>query len=192
MRRVILQEFVTLNGLAAGPDGSVDFIPASTRGDQRFGREQLVLMETVDTMLLGRVTYLMFAAHWPNVNAGEEQPFADRLNALHKIVFSRTLDAAPWGAREEASVVSGGPVEEITRLRQESGKDMVVWGSLSLAETLIRHNLVDEYRLVVCPIALSGGRALFNETVTPLRMMLVDVQPLDLGAVSLKYVPPHA
>ena len=67
MRHVILQEFVTLDGLAAGRNGSVDFVPASTQGDRSFGREQLALMDAVDTILLGRVTYQMFAGFWPNV-----------------------------------------------------------------------------------------------------------------------------
>jgi hypothetical protein len=91
MRKVILQEFVALDNLAAGPNNSVDFVPASTQGDQSFGREQMKFMDTIDTILLGRVTYRMFADYWPKVTMGEEKPFADKLNAIPKIVFSKTL-----------------------------------------------------------------------------------------------------
>ena len=77
MRKVVLQEFVSLDGMAAGPNDSVDFIPASMQGDASFGREQMALMETVDTLLLGRVTYGLFAGYWPNTQ-GEEKALATR------------------------------------------------------------------------------------------------------------------
>src|SRR5688572_33067023 len=98
MRKVILQEFVTLDGLAAGPDDNVDFVPAATKGDQAFGREQLALMDAMDTILLGKVTYQMFAGYWPKVTEGEDKPFADKLNSTPKVVFSKTLVRAPWGS----------------------------------------------------------------------------------------------
>jgi dihydrofolate reductase len=100
MRNVILQEFVTLDGLAAGPNDSVDFVPASTRGDQAFGREQLALMDSIDAILLGRVTYQMFAGYWPQVTEGDDKLFADKINATPKIVFSNSLEQAPWGKWE--------------------------------------------------------------------------------------------
>ena len=96
MRNVILQEFVSLDGLAAGPDGSVDFVPAAMQGDQSFGRQQMPFIDSIDTILLGRVTYQLFAEYWPEVTSGDDKPFADKLNAIPKIVFSRTLDRAPW------------------------------------------------------------------------------------------------
>ena len=97
MRKLILQEFVSLDGLAAGPSDSVAFVPTSTQGDQSFGREQLALMDAIDALLLGGVTYRMFAGFWPNVTEGEEKPFADKLNATPKVVFSKTLERASWG-----------------------------------------------------------------------------------------------
>jgi len=99
MRKVILQEFVTVDGMAAGPDGSVDFVPASNSGDQRFGQRQIDFMDSIDAILLGRVTYEMFAGYWPNVAVGaEDKVFADKINATPKIVFSRTLESAPGAA----------------------------------------------------------------------------------------------
>jgi dihydrofolate reductase len=117
MRKVILQEFVTLNGLASGPNDSVDFVPAATAGDQSFGRRQMGFMDSIDTILLGRVTYEMFAAHWPNVTSGDDKPFADKLNAIPKVVFSRTLGRAPWGKWDEARIVKNSAAKEVAKLK---------------------------------------------------------------------------
>ena len=186
MRKVILQEFVTLNGLAAGPDDSVDFIPASTQGDRSFGDDQFAFLDTIDTILLGRVTYGMFAGFWPNVKEGEEKPFADKLNAKPKVVFSRTLDRAPWGTWDEARIVKTSAADEVAKLKGQSGKDILVWGSISLAQSLISEGLIDEYRLVVCPVVLASGRTLFRDKGA-IDLKLLDVKDHDLGAVSLKY-----
>jgi dihydrofolate reductase len=189
MRNVILQEFVTLNGLAAGPNNSVDFVPASTSGDQSFGREQLAFFETIDTIVLGRVTYQMFAGYWPKVADGDEKPFADKMNSTPKIVFSRTLDRAPWGTWGEATILRSNPAAEVSKLKQQTGKNIVIWGSLSLAQLLIGHGLIDEYRLVVCPLVLGSGRRLFSDDVAAIEMTLLNAKPMDRGAVSLTYKP---
>jgi dihydrofolate reductase len=187
MRNVILQEFVTLNGLAVGPNGSVDFIPASTRGDRSFGQEQIELMEACDTILLGAVTYRMFSGYWPNVTEGDDKPFADKLNGMRKVVFSQTLDRAPWGTWGEATIVKGRAADEVARLKSQSGKDMVIWGSISLAQSLIDARLVDEYRLVVCPVVLGSGRPLFHDGIASLDLKLLHARGLERGAVSLRY-----
>lgn len=187
MRKVILQEFVTLDGLAAGSHDSVDFIPASTQGDQSFGREQLKLMDAIDTILLGSVTYRMFADYWPVVTKGEDKSFADKLNEIPKIVFSKTLDSAPWGKWEEAKVVKNSAAQEVAKLKQRSGKDMVIWGSISLAQSLMKEGLIDEYRLVTCPVVLGSGRPLFLDKVDALDLRLLEAKTLDLGAVQLRY-----
>ncbi len=154
MRKVILQEFISLDSLAAGPNDSVDFVAASTQGDKSFGREQIKLMNSVDTILLGRKTYQMFAGYWPNVTKGKEKAFADKLNSIPKIVFSKTLDRAPWGDWEDAEIVSNEASKEIAKLKRRSGKNMVIWGSISVAQSLIKKGLIDEYRLVMCPVVL--------------------------------------
>ena len=188
MRKVVVQEFVTLNGLAAGPDGNLDFVPASTQGDEVFGRDQLAFIDTIDTIVLGSVTYRMLASYWPHVTAGAEKRFADKLNATPKVVFSRTLDRAPWGTWEAARIVSGVPADEVANLKRQTGRDIAIWGSLSLVQSLIKAGLVDEYRLVVCPVVLEGGRPLFEESPS-IMMTLINVNPLDRGAVALRYVP---
>lgn len=187
MKRVILQEFVTLDGLAAGPNDSVDFITDSTQGDQSFGQGQLGFIDTVDTILLGSVTYRMFVDYWPKVTTGEEKPFADKLNATPKIVFSKTLDRAPWGEWDDAKVVKGSAAEEVTKLKQQPGKDIVVWGSISLAQSLMKEGLIDEYQLVVCPVVLGNGRSLFADNIATLDMKFLEARTHDLGSVLLRY-----
>ena len=185
-RRLVLQEFVSLDGFAAGKGDSVDFIPASTQGDVAFGREQLKLMETVDTLVLGRRTYEMFAGFWPQVTSGPEKAFADRWNALRKIVFSSTLTRAPWGSWEECTIVRGDIAEEIAKLRKEPGKDVLVSGSISVAQALIRKATIDEYRLVLCPTTLGTGRMLFPDDASTL-LKLRSATALERGGVSLVY-----
>jgi dihydrofolate reductase len=130
----------------------------------------------------------MLASYWPHVTAGAEKRFADKLNATPKVVFSRTLDRAPWGTWEAARIVSGVPADEVANLKRQTGRDIAIWGSLSLVQSLIKAGLVDEYRLVVCPVVLEGGRPLFEESPS-IMMTLINVNPLDRGAVALRYVP---
>lgn len=192
MRKVILQEFITLDSLAAGPNDSVAYVPASTQGDESFGKEQMKLMNSVDTILLGRVTYQMFAGHWPKITKGKEKAFADKLNSIPKIVFSKTLESAPWGDWEEANIVRTTAVKEVPKLKRQVGKSMVIWGSISLAQSLIKENLIDEYRLVMCPVVLGSGRPLFLDKAASFGLKLVEAKTFDLGAVQLKYKPAPA
>jgi dihydrofolate reductase len=190
MRSVILQEFVSVDGFAADPNDSVDFVPASTRGDQTFGQRQLEFMDSIDTILLGRVTYTMFAGHWPKVTSGDDKQFADKLNAIPKVVFSRTLTRAPWGSWDDARVVKTDAASEVGKLKEAPGKDMVVWGSLSLAQSLVDDGLIDDYQLVVCPVVLGSGRRLFRDK-SSLDMKLLDARSFDRGAVLLSYEAAH-
>lgn len=187
MKRVILQEFISVDGLAAGPNDSVDYVPASMQGDKRFGERHMKFLDSVDTMLLGRITYEMFAGHWPHVTAADEKPFADKLNALQKVVVSRTLKRAPWGKWSEATIVKGDASREVAKLREGSGKAIVLWGSLSLAQSLINDGLIDEYQLIVCPLVLGTGRPLFAGKTPPLDLELMETQSFDRGAVLLRY-----
>jgi dihydrofolate reductase len=189
MKKVILQEFVSLDSLAAGPNDSVDFIPASTTGDERFGDRQSAFMDSIDTILLGRVTYEMFSQYWPKVTSGDEKPFADKLNAIPKVVFSSTLKRAPWGDWEDARLFSGSAAGEVAQLRQQSGKDMVIWGSISLAQSLMSERLIDEYQLVICPVVLGSGRPLFGDRLQGSNMTLRNTESFDRGHVLLTYVP---
>jgi dihydrofolate reductase len=186
MRQVILQEFVSLDGLASGPNASVDFVPASTRDDRSFEQHQLRFAESIDTILLGRVTYRMFADYWPTATM-ETDKAADMLNTTPKIVFSKTLDRAPWGKWAEASVVKTDAADAVAKLKTQPGKDMVLWGSLSLARSLIKAGLIDQYQLVVCPVVLGSGTPLFGDGAPRLDLTLQETRPFDRGEVALKY-----
>ena len=184
MKPVILQEFVSVDGFAAAADGNVDFIPASNQGDQPFGQHQIKFMDSIDTILLGRVTYEMFAGYWPNVTSGDDKPFADKINATPKLVFSKTLKSASWGKWDNATVVKGSAPREVAKLRAGAGKGMVIWGSISLAQSLMNDGLIDEYQLFVCPVTLGGGRHLFPGKG---EMKLVRTKAFDRGTVLLAY-----
>ena len=191
MRKLIIQEFVTIDGFAAAPDGALDFMPGGGRTpvDPQIERGQLrFIKDEVDTMLLGRTTYQIFIDYWPTATADNEI-IADELNALSKVVASRALDHAPWGDRgDEATIVRDG-VEAAAALRQQSGKGVVVWGSLTLAQSLMRAGLVDECQLYLCPSVLGAGKPLFAPDAGLQPMRFLDAMRYDSGVMLLRYAP---
>jgi dihydrofolate reductase len=187
MRRLILEEWLSLDGYAVDKEGTLDFFPAS-EADQFSDRDQLEFLESVDTILLGRRTYELFVDFWPTATTDTEI-IADRLNSLPKLVFSNTLSEAPWGEWPPARVVHGDAVAEIERLKAQDGKDMVLWGSLSLAQKLIAADLIDEYHFQLTPTAVGGGRPLFPTLETYATFERKDVRLYDTGVVFLHYEP---
>lgn len=187
MRRLIVQEFVSVDGFAAGPGGDIGFIPEATDGDDGVAENQMRFIDTVDTIMLGRVTYEMFAGYWPTAT-GDDKPFADKINAMAKLVFSRTLDRAPWGSFDDALISTNEPAPEVRRMKEQDGKDLVVWGSLSLAQSLADAGVVDEYQLWVLPTVLGGGAPLFSRA-KPGALRLREAKTTQKGAVLLRYEP---
>ena len=189
MRKVVVQQFVTLDGYAAGPNGELDFVTetgaAADPASGPFVEDQLAFIESLDTILLGAVTYRMFAAYWPEQTT-ETQAIADALNATPKVVFSSTLDSAPWGSWKPARLVSGNAAEEVRRLKAEPGKDMVVWGSLALSDSLMREGLVDEYRLQICPVVLGRGKRLFDDGLATQWLTYLETNTYD-EMVAVRY-----
>jgi dihydrofolate reductase len=189
VRKVVVQQFVTLDGFAAGPNGELDFVTESgTSADPTEGpfvEKQLAFIESLDTILLGAVTYRGFAEYWPEQTT-ETQAIADALNATPKVVFSSALESAPWGGWEPARLVSGSATEEVRRLKAEPGGDMVVWGSLTLSDSLMRDGLVDEYRLQICPVVLGRGKRLFEEGLAPQDLKLLESDTYD-EMVAVRY-----
>ena len=186
MRKLIVQEFVSVDGMAAAADGKVDFIPAASQGDRRFGQRQLEFMDTVDAIVLGTATYRMFAGYWPNAKSGEDKEFAAKINATPKFVFSGTLERAPWGEFAEATIVRERAEEALPRMKNEPGKDMVIWGRIGLAQSLLAAGFVDDVQLIVCPVVLGEGRRLFEEPLETLE--LEASRSFDRGNVLLDYV----
>ncbi|MDX6265148.1 MAG: hypothetical protein QOH84_6836 [Kribbellaceae bacterium] len=179
MRRLIFQEFVTLDGYAAGPGDSLDFFDTVTGRDDD---DNLALLESVDTMLLGATTYRLFVDYWPTAT----DLLAPRLNALRKVVASSTLDAAPWGEWEPGEVVTDA-VAAVSALKAEEGKDIVLWGSISLFHSLLTAGLVDEVQLRVCPTVVGGGKSVFPSGQFSLE--LIDAGPWATNGVLLRYAP---
>jgi dihydrofolate reductase len=194
MSRVIVSEFLTLDGVMQAPGGTDE----DTRGGFQHGGWQMQLFDdalgqfvmggisSAGGLLLGRRTYEIFAAHWPN--QPDDDPLAPTLNALRKYVASRTLQAPlDW---ENSTLLEGDAADAVAKLKEQPGDDLLVIGSGDLVQTLIEHDLVDAYRLMVHPLLLGGGRRLFpsdGSTKRPLR--LVDSSTSSTGVLILTYEP---
>lgn len=187
MRKIIVQEWLTLDGFAAEKNGELNFFPDS-EADKYSDQDQLQFLESIDTILLGRITYELFVAFWPTAT-NDKEIIADRLNSIPKLVFSNTLASAPWGKWPSATVIKGDAASEIRKLKEEEGKDMVLWGSLSLAQSLIKENLIDEYHIRICPTALGSGRNFFPDANRYFNLDLTQFKKYDSGTVLLKYQP---
>jgi dihydrofolate reductase len=184
MGRIVVTEFVSLDGVMQAPGGGEDYQHAGwtfkiDRGEEG---EQFKLDETraSEALLLGRRTYEGFAAAWPSVK-GE---FGDRFNSMPKYVLSSTLADPSWN---NSTVLSGDLVDEVTKLKNEMDGDIVVHGSAQLVQGLLEHGLVDELRLMVYPVVLGTGKRLFGETSDKMALRLVDSRTVGAGIVILIY-----
>ena len=162
------------------------FTSISPEEAQYSDADQLNFMERIDTILLGRKTYELFVDFWPGATTDKEV-IADKLNETPKIVFSNTIAKAPWGKWPEARVVPGEATDAIRKLKQLPGKDMVMWGSISLAQAMIHANLIDEYHLQLCPVLTGGGRQLFPPLSSLMQLALLKVKQYDTGLISATY-----
>jgi dihydrofolate reductase len=179
MRKVIASEFVTLDGVIENPDWSLRFMGEE---QQNYKFDEL---SASDALLLGRVTYEEFSAQWPDLTEqfGE---YADMMNGYPKHVVSSTLqEPLEWNA----SLIEGDLVEEVSRLKQQPGKDIVIFGSGKLVNALMRDDLIDEYRLMIFPIIVGSGQRLFADGIDEMGLELVDSKTLATGVVYLTYQP---
>jgi dihydrofolate reductase len=190
MRKVIVSQFVTVDGVMEDPGGSEGF----ERGGWAFqfdrGPEgnqfKLDELRESEGLLLGRVTYEGFAEAWPS-RTGE---FAEKFNSMPKFVVSTTLDEPEWN---NSTVLTGDAAEEVSRLKEQAGGPILVNGSRRLVQTLVEHDLVDEYRLMVFPVVLGGGKRLFEEGKGTTALRLVEATPVGPdGVVVLTYRPAGA
>ena len=185
MGRIVVTEFLSLDGVMEDPGGSENFKYGGwTFEIDRGEGSKFKLDETLDSeaLLLGRVTYEGFAEAWPS-RQGE---FADKFNRMPKYVVSSTLEEAEWN---NSTVLKGDVAEKVSELRQEHDGDIVVHGSAQLVQTLLEHDLVNELRLMVFPVVLGSGKRLFGDTSEKKRMRLVDSKTVGEGVSILIYTP---
>jgi dihydrofolate reductase len=180
MRKLIFSINVSLDGFA---DHTV------TLADDELHEFYTDQLNTIDTILFGRVTYQLLQSYWPHAPEDPEithsmVEFAHKINAMPKIVFSRTLQKADW---ENTRLARGDMVEEVLKLKQESGKDLSV-GGLSMMRTLTNLSLIDEYWLLVQPVLVGSGRRLFEGIKDRFALKLADTKTFHSGVVVLHYV----
>ena len=186
MGRIVVTEYISVDGIVEAPSGTETFERVGWTDDFSRGPEgetfKFEETRASDALLLGRVTYDEFAPVWPQI-PGE---FADMFNAMPKYVVSSTLENPKWN---NTTVLRGDVVEEVAGLKKRFDRDIVVHGSPQLAQTLIEHDLVDELRLMVYPVIVGAGKRLFAETSGKKNLHLVETRTFNDGITVLVYRP---
>lgn len=181
MSKVIVSEFVTLDGVMETPEKWQPQFYC-----EELGKDIIDGLSAAGALLLGRVTYQIFAGYWPFSTDEAEADLADRMNSLPKYVASTTLKEVEWN---NSHLITGNIVEEVSRLKRDPDQDMLVIGSAGLVHTLMQHNLIDEYRLMVYPIVLGSGKRLFGDGSGTAALRLVSAKTYSSGVLGLSYQP---
>ena len=177
MRRIIVSNVMSLDGFFERPNKILDWVIT----DDEFFDYAKGLLRSVDTLLFGRKTYEHMAAHWPTAPSDE---IADHMNNLPKVVFSKTLQSVEWN---HSTLVQGDIAAEVSRLKDQPGKDMVIFGSATLASFLLQKTLIDEYRVILQPVLLGEGTPLFNDIKGTIQLKLNSARKFGSGVVLLSY-----
>jgi dihydrofolate reductase len=197
VRHIVIFEWMTADGYFAGTDGNLDWVVP----DDAQARAAANEIERFDSVLFGRRTYELFAGFWPRVldeedtdtvpdphhparRSREHRRVAVALDAMTKLVFSRTLKEAGW---KNSRIVGSFDPRAIEAMKRQPGKDMVVFGSGSIVSQLTEHGLIDEYQFVACPIFIGQGRPLLSGLSAPARLDLLDVRKYESGDLMLRY-----
>jgi len=177
MRKILVFLMTSLDGYIAGPDDEIDWHVTDAEFNQ-FADEQI---QTVDGIVFGRRTYEGMASYWPTPAAIEADPIiANLMNTMPKIVFSTTLDSADW---HNTRLIKDNIVEEVTRLKQQPGKDLIIFGSSNLATSLLDLGLIDEIRIMVSPVLLGSGKSLFEGAKQRVKLKLLSTRVFAVGNV---------
>jgi dihydrofolate reductase len=189
--KLVVPAFLSLDGVMQGPGGPEE----DTEGgfdlggwsypyaNEEFGEAMVESISAADAFLLGRKTYEIFAGYWPRVT-DEDNPIATRLNTRPKYVASRTLERVEWN---NTTLLQGDVADAVAELKRQPGGELQVQGSADLVQTLLRHHLVDEYRLLVYPVVLGKGKRLFGDGSVPAALRLVDTKTIASGVVVHTY-----
>jgi dihydrofolate reductase len=176
MRRMVWAEYVSVDGVVDDPSWTATF------WNDQLARMQKEQLFRSDALLLGRVAYEQFSKAWPDPDG-----FADRMNSLPKYVASRTLERVDWNAM----VIEGDVAGAVSTLKQKPGGDLLIYGSAGLVHTLVPHDVIDEYRLMVHPVVVGRGRHLFRDDTRTKRLKLADATVLNSGVVVMFYESAH-
>ena len=177
MRKVIVSNVMSLDGFFEGPNKEMDWVIL----DEEFFSYAKDMLRSADTLLFGRITYLHMAGYWPSAPKDE---IAGHMNNLAKLVFSGSLDKAEWN---NSRLVKTDAAEEVVRLKQQPGKDMVILGGATLASFLLQKGLIDEYRVILNPVLMGAGNPLFKGIKETLRLKLQQTKLFATGVVVLYY-----
>ncbi|MCE7011428.1 dihydrofolate reductase family protein [Kibdelosporangium philippinense] len=185
MRKLIVQQWVTVDNIAAEEDGGLSFVSVAPFDDEvtdnPYQNAVMGFIDSVDTMILGANTYNATKDYWPH--AEDQGKYGQKLNNLTKFVASSKLADAQWGDFP-AATVTRDPIATIQELKSQDGKDIWLWGSLTLMHSLLDAGVVDEIRLMVCPVSRGKGTRLFEDRQD---LKLVDAAGYDNGVVILRY-----
>lgn len=167
----------SLDGFIEGPNHNINWHVF----DEKMSEYMMGFFDTVDTFLYGRKSYELMLTYWPE----QSGPFADIMNETRKIVFSKKLDKVEWNSE----LVKENIPEKMREEKKKPGKDMVLFAGADIAATFIKHNLIDEYRLIINPVALGSGTPLFKDLKSSLRLECMNTMTFDCGNVILIYNP---
>jgi dihydrofolate reductase len=189
MRRIVAAEYLSLDGVTEDPGPAGDFKYrgwTSPYWNDELSEYQSELLFASDALLLGRVTYEEFVASWP-LRSGD--PFTDKMNSMGKFVASTTLsEPLEWNS----TLLKGDVAEEVAELKQQPGQDILIYGSGQLVSTLMQHNLIDVYRLMLYPLVLGVGKRFFKDGIDKTTLALSDTETTAAGVVVLTYLPAGA
>ena len=188
MRKIKLQMQVTLDGFVGGPNGELDWM--AWEWDEALKNHAGNLINTSDTVLLGRNTGEGMAVYWPTVATNPESKpediwMADKLNNMPKVVFSKTIISLKWNNVRVANDIE----EEVRELKKEPGKDIIIYGGAGIVSSFIRADLIDEYHLFVNPVAIGKGKPIFTKLEDKLRLKLINTVTSAVGITVLCYTP---
>ena len=186
MRKLIASTFVSLDGFVAAQNEDMSWVMENF--NEQMGKYAGDLMESMDAILLGRVTYEIMTSFWPG-QTESTSPGAGKMNHTPKIVFSRTLKKATWGTYDNVTIVKDKAAEEVARLKQQPGRNMVIYGSANLVRGFTQLGLIDEYQLLVHPVLLGAGKPLFAAMPKRVNLKLVRTESFKNDVVVLYYRP---
>jgi dihydrofolate reductase len=178
MRKLFVSNVMSLDGFFEGPNHELNWFPP----DEEFFDYARDMLRSVDTILFGRATYEHMAAYWPSATGPRE--IAEKMNSLRKLVVSRTLQKVEWN---NSTLLPADFAREISKLKQQPGKDIVILGSAKLASSLLHQGLIDEYRVIIGPVLLGRGHTLFPNIKQKLDLKLEKTKLLRSGVVVLYY-----